>query len=106
VSKAGTVGTLKPELTSSNGVMGFALTISGAAAIGTSGVCGFDPDLPLLVYYTSPRLGSGCLNPPVYDQSFQVLSAPCTVGQRDEMTVVMATASGGIVGRTAAAVCE
>jgi hypothetical protein len=95
-------GVLKPELRSGDGNMHFWLTVSGAAPTGTVSVCG---DLALLVAYSSPRLGSGCLDPPVYGTAFQILYAPCAVGVADQMTVLLATGSGGVVGRTVTETC-
>jgi hypothetical protein len=106
VRTGGAVGQLRPELIPGSGTtMHFWLTISGAAPVGTTAVCG---DLPLLVNYTLSGAGmssTGCLDPPVYDQPFQVLYGPCASGQAVETTVVIATASGGVVGRTVSGVC-
>jgi hypothetical protein len=106
IRAGGAVGELRPELIPDHGIFQFWLTVSGAAPIGTMRACG-NLDLPLLVSYTfSGRFGSGCLDPPVYETPFQILSAPCTVGEPIEVTVLMATASGGVVGRTVEGVCE
>jgi hypothetical protein len=107
----GTVGMLRPELRSEGGVMSLWLTISGAAPAGITGLCAFEPDLPTLVYFAlsftggSGPGGSGCLSPSVYGEPFELLQGPCSAGGSGEVTVLMATASGGVVGRTVKAVC-
>jgi hypothetical protein len=108
IRSGGAVGTLRPELIPDSGTMHFWLTISGAAPVGTTGVCAFDPDLPLLVSYIlsgAGTSGSGCLNPPAEGEPFQVLVAPCTTGELVEVTVAMASASGGVVARTVVEAC-
>lgn len=106
IRDGGSVGTLRPELTPDTGTMHFWLTLSGAAPVGTVAACS---DLPLLVSYTvsgAGPIGSGCLDPPVYGSPFQVLYGPCTVGGTSTVSVLLAKAGGGVVGRTVSEACS